>query len=82
MRVGLLWFDNRSDAPLQEKVRLAAVRYRQKFGQPPNCCYVHPDTLAGTPAGVVQVNGFAVRVIPMGNILPHHFWIGLEENPQ
>jgi hypothetical protein len=43
---------------------------------------VHPDTLAGTPAEVVQVNGFAVRVIPMGNILPHHFWIGLEENPQ
>ena len=82
MRVGLLWFDNRSDAPLADKIRQAAVRYRQKFGQPPNCCYVHPNTLAGAAGEIVQVNGFTVRVIPMGNILPHHFWIGLEENPR
>ncbi len=82
MRVGLLWFDNRSNAPLEEKIRQAAVRYRQKFGRPPNCCYVHPDTLAGTPKEFVQVNGFAVRVIPVRNVLPHHFWIGFEENPQ
>lgn len=82
MRIGLLWFDNRPDAPLEEKIRQAALRYRQKFGRPPNCCYVHPNTLAGTAKDSVQVNGFAVRVIPVGNVLPHHFWIGLEENPQ
>lgn len=82
MRIGLLWFDNRPDAPLEEKIRQAALRYRQKFGRPPNCCYVHPNTLTGASKDSVQVNGFAVRVIPIGNVLPHHFWIGLEENPQ
>ena len=76
MKVGLLWFDDDPGRDLAENVAQAARRYRQKFGSPPNICYVHPSTL-GDNGKVRKVGG--VRVVPLSSVLPHHFWVGRED---
>jgi hypothetical protein len=72
MTVGWLWFDNDSGRTLEEKVKLAAKRYKEKFGCKPNTCYVK-----ALDNGDLQVDGVAVRAA--NHILPHHFWLGIGE---
>lgn len=59
----LLWLDA-STKSMPEKVALADVRYRRKFGNVPDLCYVHPST-PDVPCrvGVVEVKarGFVSR---------------------
>ena len=74
MKTGLLWYDSDPSATLAEKVARAAACYRHKHGRPPNHCFVHPSLLEGDPR---QLDG--VRVEPLRTVLPHHFWIGEEE---
>jgi len=38
MKVGLLWLDDDPQRAIEEKVRRAAKRYREKFGQAANTC--------------------------------------------
>jgi hypothetical protein len=73
MKQGLLWYDD-SGRDLAEKIGLAARRYRQKFGAPPDVCYVHPSALNGR---VHQVG--KVRVSSKPSVLRHHFWLGQEK---
>jgi hypothetical protein len=61
---------------LAEKVGQAARRYRQKFGAPPDACYVHPSALKDN-GRVKEVGG--VRVMALPSVLRHHFWLGQEE---
>ncbi len=77
MRVGMLWLDDSPGRSLEEKVRRAVAYYRQKYGQQPNLCYVHPAML---PQGAREVDGVAVR--PLKDILPHHLWLGVAEEGQ
>ncbi|MGC9399403.1 MAG: hypothetical protein ACP5HM_09735 [Anaerolineae bacterium] len=72
MKVGLLWYEA-GKRTLSDKVTRAAQRYRERFGEPPNVCYVHPQTL---PQGACEVEG--IRVLPSPQILPHHYWVGRE----
>jgi len=74
MREGLLWFDDDPKRDLAQKVGRAVRRYRQKFGRPPNVCYVHPSLLNGRAR---HISG--VRVLPLPSVLRHHFWVGEEE---
>lgn len=78
MKVGLLWFDNNPRHNLAEKIGPAARRYRQKFGTSPNICYVHASTLGGN-GRTAQVG--TVRVTTSPTVLPHHLWIGQEDQP-
>lgn len=71
MRVGWLWFDNDPGRTTEEKIRRAAERYREKFGQTPDTCYVHPQAIAEKE----QQCG-AVHVVAVRYVLPHHFWLG------
>ncbi len=73
MDVGLLWYDG-GKKQLADKVAKAVKRYRERFGERPNVCYVHPLTL---PEGEQEVAGVTVRTSPQ--ILQHHFWVGREE---
>ena len=73
MEIGLLWYDNSTQA-LDVKVSKAAGGYRKRFGAEPNVCYVHPTTLPTEDEQ--QVNGITVR--PSRQILKHHFWVGEE----
>jgi len=76
MNVGLLWHDNGSD-DLARKLARAAQRYKARFGDKPNVCYVNPSLL---PQGDKKVGGILVR--SSGRILRHHFWLGLEKIEQ
>jgi hypothetical protein len=81
MQIGLLWFDNDPHRELAAKIEDAARRYREKFGMVPNTCYVNQATWDGQSTVVRgRVAVPALRVIPAGNILPHHFWVGVEES--
>jgi len=81
MRVGWLWFDNDPGRTVEEKVRRAAERYREKFGRTPDTCYVHPQAIAGEePSLTLHVKDGPVRVVSARHILPHHFWLGVVAN--
>lgn len=73
MKIGLLWFDNSPTDALSVKINRAAAYYAQKTGEIPNACYTNP---ANCPAETVIDQ---IAVIPTRHILPHHFWIGVEE---
>jgi hypothetical protein len=80
MQVGLLWFDNDPHRGLASKIEDAARRYREKFGRPPDTCYVNSAIFNGslviaTPPDLAKQT---LRVVPAANILPHHFWVGEE----
>ncbi len=70
LRVGMLWFDDRADCPLEAKIERAARRYREKYGRVPNVCYVHPSVFKP------EASTEALKVIARTDILPHHLWIG------
>jgi len=76
MRTGLLWFDDDPGHTLKDKVLRAAARYEQKLGRAPNLCFVHPSAFDGN--GKVE-KADAVEVRAGCSILPHHFWIGVDE---
>ena len=85
MQIGLLWYDNNAKKEFKEKVLVAASRYRDKFGQSPNTCYVHHEALGPAASVTLRSNGngprFHIRVVGAPNVLPHHFWIGIHEPP-
>ena len=74
MEIGMLWFDD-SQASLGEKVKQAAVYYRQKYGHGPTHCLVHPQTLNG---GKGKISGVVMR--EAHNVMLNHYWIGTDES--
>lgn len=72
MQTGMLWLDD-SQRSLEEKVQRAATYYREKYGRVPDFCCVNSTMLA--EAQTVD----RIEVRPMGNILPHHLWIGVQQ---
>ena len=79
MKIGLLWFDDNAKRTLADKVGLAALRYEQKFGMPPNVCFVHPVSL--TDGEQVIIDGILVTTHAGNSILPNDFWLGVIERP-
>ena len=79
--MGLMWYDA-TDRDLAEKIRRAAQRYKQKFGETPNICHVHPSEITTDSPGMVaaQILIEEVEVVPSSRTLPHHFLIGRKEN--
>jgi hypothetical protein len=76
--MGLLWFDSDPNRPLAVKIEDAARRYREKFGQPADTCYVNRGVLLGR-GGEELASSVLLRVVPSGCIMPHHFLVGREE---
>lgn len=75
MEIGMLWFDDGPNS-LKDKVSQAVAFYEQKFGEKPTHCLVHPNTLNG---GEGDIAGVSVR--KARNVMPNHYWIGIEEIP-
>jgi hypothetical protein len=48
---------------------------------PADVCYVHPAALAQMPAPLtLQIEaGATLRIAPLAYVLPHHFWVGVED---
>lgn len=74
MREGKLWFDNDKKTTLREKVERAAAHYRKHKKLDPTVCYVNPAALEG-----VELGETSVEVRSANTVLPHHFWLGIEE---
>ncbi len=76
MDFGMLWFDNDPKSDVLSKVQKAAVYYRNKYGETPNLCFVHPSMIpeAKTIAGDISV-------CCNKTMLPNHFWIGVQSQP-
>lgn len=74
MDIGMLWFDNDSKSDLLSKVKRAADYYRNKYGQEPNCCFVHPSMIEEK-----ESKSGSIVVFPNSTIIPHHFWIGVQQ---
>jgi hypothetical protein len=72
MNVGMLWLDDDRNRSLEEKVSRAVEYYQEKYGRMPEMCLVNQGMLSGEKL-VGKVN-----VQPIGNILPHHFWLGMK----
>ena len=81
MQIGLLWFDNSTDRGLAAKIEDAARRYREKFGVSPDTCYVNSAALdVGEIALLARpAQGLPLRVLPATDVLPHYFFLGVEE---
>jgi hypothetical protein len=81
MDIGLLWFDNDPKTAIEEKIRRAAGYYRRKYGQPANIVMTNTATLAAqsslSPPFEIELDDIALKVLAAGNVLPHHFWVGV-----
>ncbi|MHB8807257.1 MAG: hypothetical protein ACYC59_06715 [Anaerolineaceae bacterium] len=41
MENGMLWFDDRKDIPIEQKIQDAVIFFQKKYGDKPDCCYVN-----------------------------------------
>jgi hypothetical protein len=74
MTVGMLWFDGNRKQPLAERIQRAASFYHEKYGDKPNLCFVHPQTLNG--GEIASSEGVTLRT--SSSVLPDHFWLGVD----
>ena len=72
MKTGMLWFDNNNKIDLKTKIIKASDYYREKYGQAPELCFVHPSMLVDK---LKKAQG--VAVVPSQKVLPNHLWLGL-----
>jgi hypothetical protein len=75
MTTGMLWFDNDNKTDLPTKIERAAEYYQKKYGKKPDLCFVHPSMIGGT-----SPNAVGIQVKTTNNVLPHHLWLGVQEN--
>jgi hypothetical protein len=75
MKIGMLWYDNDTKTDLSMKIEKAMSYYREKYGDTPNLCFVHPTMLAEK-----SLNGTAIEVRTTRSVLPNHFWLGVRTN--
>lgn len=73
VKSGWMWFDNDPKTSLDDKLRQASERYRQKFGQKPRLCYVNGSALADS-----QSAGGALQMRSAGNVSPGYFLFVVE----
>jgi hypothetical protein len=76
MNIGMLWFDNDPKSDIANKVERAAQYYQTKYGQTPNLCFVHPSMVTEDPLKMREIEVRANR-----SVLPNHFWIGVNTQP-
>ncbi len=79
MNIGMLWFDNDPRTGVQAKIERAATYYRNKYGNTPNLCFVHPSMLVknGGNSEAAPVPNGNIEVRPSTSVLPNHIWIGV-----
>lgn len=68
---GMLWFDNDTRVPVQQRIAKALDYYRRKYNK-------IPDLVLINAADMPQEISLPVKVRPSRSIRPGHFWIGYE----
>lgn len=72
MNIGMLWLDDDKKRPFEEKIRLAADYYKNKYGRTPELCFVN----AMTETNSKKIGRIEVETLK--TILPNHFWLGMK----
>ena len=72
MQIGMLWLDDNQKRSLEDKVKQAAMYYRDKYGQAPTLCFVNGQAIEDR----IKIGKIEVR--PAKNVMPSHFWLGIE----
>jgi hypothetical protein len=75
MKSGLLWYDN-AKKPIWDKIEDAAKRYKDKFGIPPDTCFVNPHDLDHETK---PRPGIKIQVASKSTIMPNHIWLGVSK---
>jgi hypothetical protein len=73
METGMLWFDNNPNLDLFSKISQAIDYYRQKYGEDPNLCFVHPSVIQSINGGPTPI-----KILPNNRVIKNHFWIGVQ----
>ncbi len=74
MKSGLLWYDNSSKS-ISDKIEAAARRYKEKFGAPPDMCFVNPNDLENAKAKP----NVKIHIATKTTIMPNHIWLGMSK---
>ena len=74
MNNGMLWYDNQTDQPVENRIKKAVDYFISKYGHPPLCCFVHPD-MTSQP---IQL-GDHLKIIPNERVLKNHIWLEISE---
>lgn len=73
MLEGLLWFDSDPNRKIADKINRAARRYQDRLNHKPTVCYLNTQEF---DEKFSEVDGILLK--PKGNILPHHYLVGIE----
>lgn len=74
MELGELFLIQDTHMNLEQRVLWAAKRYRQKYGQPPTLCMLHPSLLKGERRRLGRL-----RLEPKQSVLPNYLWLGVAD---
>jgi len=70
MKQGMLWYDNLSGKNLNERIEQAVNYFKQKYGEKPERCFVHPEMVIGQ-----SEQDLSIKVVTDEKILHNHIWI-------
>lgn len=70
MKQGMLWYDSQTARNFNNSLRQAVSYFKEKYGYPPECCFVHPDMLRDGP----KSDG-PVKVMTDEKVLRNHIWM-------
>lgn len=69
-------YDDNPKVSLEEKIAVAAIKFRRKFKVYPKICLVLPSAIAGLrKVGLIEVR-------PKLNALQNHLWLGVLNDPR
>lgn len=81
MKTHLLWFDDRTNTPIADKLQRAAAHFEAKHGQRPTICAINPLMAAAAGLqGPAVIAGMQIKTSQ--NVLTNHFWLGVEAEPE
>jgi len=70
MKQGMLWYDDRRNADVKERITSAVRFFESKYGYLPKKCFVNPIML-DEPMDLDQ----NIKVFPRERVIANHFWL-------
>jgi hypothetical protein len=70
MKQGMLWYDSQTARDFQNSLNVAVAYFKEKYGFPPECCFVHPDMLKDG-----QASEGPIKVMADEKVLHNHIWM-------